>query len=194
MSVGPPDVTQLLLSWQDGDEDALERLLPLVYAELRRLAHARMRDEWALQTLQTTALVHEAYLRLVDGPRVPWTDRAHFFAVCARLMRRILVDRARARQSHKRGGEVRPISLQDWMAVQPADDAEVLALDEALIRLAAHDTRRSQVVELRYFGGLTGDEVAAALGISAETVRRDWKVARLWLRHELRRRAIETQP
>ena len=192
--MAPADVTQLLISWQKGDAEALERLLPLVYSELRRLAHARMRGEWALQTLQTTALVHEAYLRLVDGPRVHWTNRAHFFAVCAQLMRRILVDRARARQSHKRGGEARPISLQDWMAAQPADDAEVLALDEALTRLAAHDTRRSKVVELRYFGGLTGDEVAAALGISAETVRRDWKVARLWLRHELRSGAIGTQP
>lgn len=193
MAVGPPDVTELLLSWQEGDEDALDRLLPLVYEELRRLAHGRMRGEWTLQTLQTTALVHEAYLRLVDGPRVHWTNRAHFFAVCAGLMRRILVDRARARQSYKRGGEVRRISLQDWMGAQPADDAELLALDEALTRLAAHDTRRSKVVELRYFGGLTGAEVAAALGISAETVRRDWHVARLWLRHELRSRAIGTQ-
>ena len=147
-----------------------------------------MRGQAPGQTLQTTALVHETYMRLVDGARIPWNDRAHFFAVCARLMRRILVDRARARRSHKRGGEARPVVLQDWMGAQPADDAEVLALDEALTRLAGHDQRRSKVVELRYFGGLTVEEAAAALGISPETVRRDWNVARLWLLRALRHR------
>ncbi len=157
MAVAPSDVTQLLLSWQEGDAEALERLLPLVYAELHRFAHARMQGEWARQTLQTTALVHEAYLRLVDGPRVPWTNRAHFFAVCARLMRRILVDRARARQSQKRGGEARPICLGDWMGAQPADDEEVLALDEVLdtaggTRYAPEQGRRAALLR-RAHGG-----------------------------------------
>jgi RNA polymerase sigma-70 factor, ECF subfamily len=179
------DVTGLLLAWRQGDPDALDQLLPLVYTELHRLAHHRMRAECAGQTLQTTALVHEAYVRLVDGAAVPWNNRAHFFAVCARLMRRILVDRARARDSFKRGGEVRHVTFQDWRDGQPAPGIDVIALDEALTRLAAADARRSQVVELRYFGGLTEEETAEALGVSPETVRRDWKVARLWLRHEL---------
>ena len=128
------DVTHLLLAWRDGDSDALEKLLPLVYAELHRLAHQRVRGEWAAQTLQTTALVHEAYLRLVDGAVVPWNNRAHFFAVCARLMRRILVDRARARGSRKRGGDVRHVPFQDWLGGQPARDIDIVALDEALTR------------------------------------------------------------
>ena len=184
----PPasDVTHLLLAWRQGDAGALDRLLPLVYAELRRLAHGRMRGERAGQTLQTTALVHEAYVRLVNGTRVPWNNRAHFFAVCARLMRRILVDRARARGADKRGFEARHVRFEDWRVGQPAKGAEILAVDEALTRLAASDPRRGKVVELRYFGGLTVEETAAALGISVETVARDWKVARLWLLHELR--------
>jgi len=187
MSAAPgSDVTHLLLAWQQGDSDALERLLPLVYAELHRLAHHRIRAEWAGQTLQTTALVYEAYVRLVDGAAVPWNNRAHFFAVCARLMRRILVDRARARGSRKRGGEVRHVPFQDWLGGQPARHTDLIALDEALTRLADSDARRSKVVELRYFGGLTEEETAEALGVSPETVKRDWKVARLWLLHELR--------
>ncbi len=180
------DVTQLLLAWRDGDTGALERLLPLVYAELHRLAHGRIRGEWAGQTLQTTALVHEAYVRLVDGAQVSWNNRAHFFAVCARLMRRILVDRARARHSDKRGGEARHIEFQDWLGRCAAKDAEMLALDEALTRLSRAEPRPAKVVELRYFGGLTIEETAAALGVGRETVVRDWQVARLWLRHELR--------
>ncbi len=163
----------------------LERLLPLVYHELHRLAHERIRGEWAGPTLQTTELVHEAYVRLVDGTQVSWNNRAHFFAVCVRLMRHVLVDVARARRSDKRGGEAPHIAFQEWLGQQPAKDAEILALDEALTRMAASDPRRSQVVELRYFGGLTADETAAALGISVETVARDWRVARLWLHHEL---------
>jgi RNA polymerase sigma factor (TIGR02999 family) len=141
-----------------------------------------------LATLQTTALINEAYLRLVDGAKVPWQNRTHFYAVCARLMRRVLVDRARARRADKRGGDDRPIALADWQGSVPARDEEVLALHEALERLAQADARKAEVVELRYFGGLTVEETAEALGMSAETVVRDWKVARMWLRRELRSR------
>jgi RNA polymerase sigma factor (TIGR02999 family) len=192
----PPaaDVTELLLAWRDGDADALDRLLPLVYAELHDLAHARMRDEWAGRTLQTTALVHEAYVRLVDGSQVPWQNRAHFYAVCARLMRRILVDRARARGSHKRGGNVLHVPFEDWRKGTPARGVDLLALDEALTRLAAMGRRRAKVVELRYFGGLTVDETAAVLGISPETVERDWRVARLWLLHALKEEDLSEAP
>ncbi len=179
------DVTQLLLAWREGDSSALERLLPLVYTELHHLAHDRLRGEPAGDTLQTTALVHEAYLRLVDGTQVSWNNRAHFFAVCARLMRRILIDRARARRANKRGADAPHVRFEEWLGEGPARDAELLALDEALTRLAETDARRGKVVELRYFGGLTAEETAAALGISVETVTRDWKVARLWLYHEL---------
>jgi RNA polymerase sigma factor (TIGR02999 family) len=188
MATAPPgsDVTHLLLAWRQGDSEALERLLPLVYEELHRLAHRRIRAERPVQLLQTTSLVHEAYVRLVDGARVPWNGRVHFFAICARLMRRILIDRARMRLSEKHGGEAPHIPFEEWLCAQPAKDTELLALDEALRRLAADDPRRSEVVELRYFGGLTVEETAAVLGISPETVKRDWKVARLWLRHELK--------
>lgn len=182
----PSDVTRLLVAWQHGHEDALERLIPLVYAELHRLAHAQMARERVGHTLQTTALVHETYLRLVDRNQVSWTDRAHFFAVCARLMRRILVDRARARHASKRGGAARHVAFEDWLVGRPPDDEELLALDEVLDRLALNDRRRSRVVELRYFGGMTVEETAAVLDVSPETVTRDWKVARLWLLHELR--------
>jgi RNA polymerase sigma-70 factor, ECF subfamily len=184
-----PDVTCLLLSWRQGQPEALDRLLPLVYSELRRIAHARMRAESpGCQTLQTTALVHEAYVRLVDGARVDWQNRSHFYAVCARLMRRILVDRARARCADKRGGEAHAVPFGDWIGAVPAKDEELLALEEALQRLSESDARKGQVVELRYFGGLTVEETAEALGTSPETVGRDWKVARLWLAHELRAR------
>jgi RNA polymerase sigma factor (TIGR02999 family) len=184
-----PDVTRLLLSWRQGQPEALDRLLPVVYSELRKIAHARMRAESpGCQTLQTTALVHEAYVRLVDGTRVEWQNRAHFYAVCARLMRRILVDRARARCADKRGGEAHAVPFGDWIGAVPAIDEELLALEEALQRLSATDARKGQVVELRYFGGLTLEETAEALDVSSETVTRDWKVARLWLAHELRAR------
>jgi RNA polymerase sigma-70 factor (ECF subfamily) len=181
------DVTQLLVAWQHGHEDALERLIPIVYAELRRLAHAHMAREHVGGTLQTTALVHETYLRLVDGARVSWKDRVHFFAVCARLMRRILVDRARARHASKRGGSARHVPFEEWLTGGAPTDDQVLELHEVLGRLAASDERRSKVVELRYFGGMTIDETAAVLGVSPETVGRDWQVAKLWLLHELKR-------
>lgn len=181
-----PDVTRLLLAWGEGDPAALDELLPIVYPELRKIAHARMRGEGpGGQTLQTTALVHEAYLRLVDGARVPWQNRAHFYAVCARLMRRILVDRARARLCSKRGGHGRPVALDHRSGTVPARDDQLLALDEALGRLARADGRMAEVVQLRYFGGLTVEETAQVLDTSRDTVMRDWKTARLWLAREL---------
>jgi len=183
------NVTQLLVAWGQGDERALEQLLPRVYRELRGLAHRRMRAEGdRVQTLQTTALVHEVYVRLVDGARVDWHDRVHFYAVCARLMRRILVDRARARRAAKRGGGAVELCIDDGDAALPASQEDLLALDEALERLAHADPRKGRVVELRYFGGLSVEDTAAALGVSVETVKRDWKTARTWLRHDLRYR------
>ena len=180
-----PDVTRLLLAWGEGDAGALDRLLPVVYSELRKIAHARMRAEAPGRTLETTALVHEAYIRLVDGRRVPWQNRAHFYAVCARLMRRILVDRARARRSLKRGGEALEVAFGDWHGAVPARNEELLALDEALDRLKKANGRMGEVAELRYFGGLSVEETARALGVSRDTVMRDWATARLWLAHEL---------
>jgi RNA polymerase sigma factor (TIGR02999 family) len=189
-----PDVTSLLLAWGEGDADALDTLLPVVYSELRKIAHARMRAEGPGEhTLQTTALVHEAYLRLVDGTRVPWQNRSHFYAICARVMRRILVDRARARHSSKRGGDARPVAFVDSLGAVPARDEDLLALDEALGRLAAADGRMAEVVQLRYFGGLTVEEAAHVLGTSRDTVMRDWKTARLWLGRELGGRAARSR-
>ncbi len=187
----PPaaDVTQLLLAWRQGDGEALDRLLPLVYSELRVIAHARMRAESpGDHTLQTTALVNEAFVRLVDGARVAWNDRVHFYAVCARLMRRVLIDRARAQQSLKRGGEPRALAIEEWDGAVPARCDELLALDEALQRLADADPRKGRVVEMRYFAGLSVEDTAEALGVSVETVMRDWKVAKTWLLRDLRLR------
>lgn len=182
----PPDVTRLLLAWGEGDAAALDRLLPVVYAELRKIARARMRAEAPnALTLQTTALINEAYVRLVDGARVTWQNRSHFYAVCARLMRRILVDRARARGAAKRGGEAPRVAFGEWQGAVPARDEVFLALDEALDRLKKADARMSDVVELRYFGGLSVEESAQALGVSRDTVMRDWATARLWLAYEL---------
>lgn len=181
-------MTGLLIAWQQGDQGALDTLLPIVYSELRNLAHRQMRAEWGgPATLQTTALINEAYVRLVDGAKVRCQSRAHFYALCARLMRRILVDGARARRAEKRGGNDRPMALDDdRQGPVPARDEEVLALHEALERLAKADARKAGVVELRYFGGLTVEETAEALGLSVKTVVRDWSVARKWLRFELR--------
>lgn len=182
-----PDVTRLLLAWRSGDARALEQLVPLVYAELHRLAHRQMRGERPRHLLQTTALVNEAYLRLVDSDRVRWQNRAQFFAISAQLMHRILVDAARARGSLKRGGEGRHFALDDVALVSHERDAALMALDDALTALAALDPRKGQVVELRYFGGLTVEETAEALQVSSETVMRDWKMAKLWLLRELTR-------
>ncbi len=183
----PEEVTGLLLAWSDGEQTALEKLMPLVYAELHRLAKRYMRREHAGHTLQTSALVNEAYLRLIDARIVRWQNRAHFFAVSAQIMRRILVDFARAKQNLKRGGGAQQVTLDEGLVISPESGADLLALDEALERLALLNERQSRVVELRYFGGLNEDEVAEALKVSARTVRSDWSLARAWLYRELSR-------
>ena len=180
------ELTRQLRAWSEGDESALERLMPLVYAELRRLAGRYVRGERAGHTLQATALVNEAYLRLIDAKNVTWRDRAHFLAVGARVMRHILVDHARARQYQKRGGQAVRVTLDEALVVASEPDRDFVALDDALTALAAVDVRKSQVVEMRFFGGLTLDETAEALNISRDTVKRDWKMAKLWLLRELR--------
>ena len=179
------ELTQLLRAWSEGDEQALEKLVPLVYAELHRLARHYMAGERAGHTLQTSALVNEAYLRLVDFKNVNWQNRAHFFGVSAQLMRRILVDFARSRRSLKRGGEILTVSLEEGSIASPGTGADVVALDDALKTLAAMDPRRSRVVELRFFGGLSAEETAEVLKVSAETVLHDWKLAKVWLLREL---------
>ena len=178
-------VTTLLRAWSGGDEAALEQLLPLVEAELRRLARAYMARERIGHTLQTSALVNEAFLRLVDARQVQWQDRAHFLGISARLMRRVLVDHARARGMKKRGGGGYKVSLDENMAVAPAADFNLLVLDRALEALAAVDERKSRVIEMRFFGGMTVEETAAALRVSTDTVKRDWRLARLWLLREM---------
>ena len=182
------DITQLLLAWGAGDAAALDELMPIVYAELRKLARSYMRNQRADHTLQTTALVNEAYLRLIDSSRVKWQNRTHFFAISAQLMRRVLVDFARQRGSQKRGGEVQKIELDEALVVV-ADDGQktdLVALDEALKVLAEMNPRQSQTVELRYFGGLSEEEIADHLAVSVRTVRRDWSVARAWLFNQLK--------
>lgn len=179
------DVTSLLMAWSEGDEAALVTLVPHVYAELHRLAHHYMRAERPGRTLQTTALVNEAYLRLVDTRRTRWESRAHFLGVAAQAMRRILVDAARARGARKRGSGVPHVPLDELLLPVPERDASLVALDEALTTLAGVDERKSRVVELRYFGGLTVAEAAAVLRVSPETVQRDWHVAKAWLLREL---------
>lgn len=182
-----PEITQLLLSWRKGERSALDELIPLVQTELRRLARNYMRRQKVGHTLQTTALVNEAFVRLVDSNRVNWQDRNHFYAICAQLMRRILVDFARKKASLKRGGERVQVTLGDNVDVSDERDAEVVALDEALERLAKMNERQSRIVELRYFGGLTEEQIAETLEISSRTVRRDWNLARAWLYRELSR-------
>src|SRR4030095_3503321 len=179
MTPAPQEVSQLLRAWSDGDQDALDKLMPLVYDELRRMAKRHMHRQGPGHTLQTTALIHEAYLRLVDQKEAHWQNRAHFFAVAARAMRHILVDYARARHAAKRGGEAVVVSLDEGAVASDEGVAELVALDDALESLAAVDRRKCQVVELRYFGGLSVDETAEVLKVSPETVMRDWKVAKL---------------
>ena len=187
-SPAPKEVTQLLIAWSNGEEDALEKLVPLIYDELRRIARRYMKREPAGHTLQTTALVNEAYLRLIEQKGMKWRNRAHFFAISAQLMRRILVSMARARHANKRGGEARQVSLDEALVISEERAAELVALDEAMNELAALDPRRSRVVELRYFGGLSVEETAEVLNISPETVMRDWKRAKAWLYTELNRK------
>ena len=180
------EITNLLRAWSGGDRSALERLSEQVYAELRRMARRYMRNERQDNTLQATALVNEVYLRLVDVTRVDWQERAQFFSMAAQMMRRILVDSARARASEKRGGGAAKVNLEETAVLSPSADRTILALDEALEAFSRVAPRQARVVELRYFGGLTEEEIVQALGISPRTVRRDWDMARAWLIRELR--------
>ena len=178
-------ITSLLVAWTRGETSALDELTPLVHSELRRLARFYLRKEKDGHTLQTDALVNEAYVRLIDLSRVEWQDRAHFFALAARLMRRILVDHARSHQYQKRGGGAKRVPLEMMAEVSTVRATDLVALDDALAALAAVDTRKAQVVELRFFGGLTAAETAHTLAVSEQTVLRDWRLARLWLLREL---------
>jgi RNA polymerase sigma factor (TIGR02999 family) len=181
------DLTQMLLRWSEGDQEALDRLFPMVYDELRKLAHARIREERPGHTLNTTALVHEAYLKLVDLDRVQWQDRAHFFALSARVMRHLLVNYAHRRKTRKRGGDRQRVDLDEERLIPDAEVDRLLDLDEALTRLAAQHPRPAKAVEHSYFGGLTNEETAAVLGVSQATVERDLRLARAWLARALGR-------
>lgn len=182
---GSPQITKLLLQWREGKAEALDELVPLVHDELRRIARNFMRRQNPGHTLQTTALVNEAFIRLVDSNRVNWQDRNHFFAISAQLMRRVLVDVARRKNSLKRGGERVQVTLDDKLNVSDEKETDLIALDEAMSLLAELNPRQSQIVELRYFGGLTEEQIADTLEISSRTVRRDWNLARAWLFREL---------
>ncbi len=186
MAQPPLDVSQLLLAWRNGDQQALDQLMPLVYDELRRLAAAYLRREHPGHTLQTTALVHEAYLRLVDQTHADWQNRAQFFGVAAQLMRRILVDHARTQHAAKRGSGALKLSLNEAAGKTKEKAAEVVALDDALAELAALDPQQSRLVELRYFAGLSIVETAEVLGISPATVKREWNTAKAWLYNQLK--------
>jgi RNA polymerase sigma factor (TIGR02999 family) len=179
------EITQLLLDWSDGDRAALDRLMPLVFEELRRMARRHLDGENARHTLQPTALVSEVYLRLVDRRKVQWRNQAHFFGFAAQLMRRILVDYARSRQAAKRGKGSRPVSIEALIDLPERRDLEVLLVDEALTALAREDERQARVVELRFFAGLNNEQIGEVLGISPTTVKREWATARLWLLREL---------
>ncbi|HEY8185480.1 MAG TPA: sigma-70 family RNA polymerase sigma factor [Pyrinomonadaceae bacterium] len=185
MTPSPHEVTQLLLDWSHGNQAALDKLMPLVYEELHRLAHQYMNRERPGHTLQTSGLVNEAYLRLVDQREVQWQNRAHFFGIAAQLMRRILVDYARSRHYAKRGGDARQVSFDEAVIVSPERATEVVALDDALRKLAVLDERKSQIVEFRFFGGLSIEETAEVLKVSPGTIMRDWTLAKAWLRKEM---------
>jgi RNA polymerase sigma factor (TIGR02999 family) len=182
------DPTALLLAWGRGDQAAFDELIPLVHDELRRIARHHMRGERGAHTLQASALVNEAYMRLLDLKRIQWQNRAHFFALAARVMRRILVDSARARKFHKRGGSARKVSLDEALVVSNERSQDLVELDDALEALAMVDPRKGQVVEMRFFGGLSVEETAEALQVSTGTVMRDWRLAKVWLLRELSRR------
>lgn len=195
MASGPaPDVTQLLAQWSSGDEAALERLLPLVYGELRRLASAYLRRERSNHTLQSTALVHEAFMRMVHQHDVQWKNRAHFFAIAAQMIRRILVDYARSQHAEKRGSGAVKLALDEAMAVPQAaaNDVDLLGLNDALDKLAAMDERQSRIVELRFFAGLSIEETAEVMSLSPASIKREWSTARAWLFREMTRNAAET--
>jgi len=190
------EVTELLISVSGGDRSAIDRLMPMVYDELRAIAHNQRRDEYRVDTLNTTALVHEAYLKIVDQSRVSWQNRAHFFAIAAQAIRRIIVDYARQRQAQKRGGGWIRIPLDQLGTVEEpgADGVDFLALDEALHRLETVDPRQSHIVECRFFGGLTIEETAEAVSVSPATVKREWSMAKAWLHKELEERAADPPP
>ena len=179
------EVTTLLNAWSRGDRAAFDRLTPIIYTELRRLARRYMARERCDHTLQATALVHEAYIRLADLQHLHWKNRVHFYAISAQVMRRVLVDFARSRERQKRGGNSKPLSLEDCIEIGEQHDAALIALDDALTELASADPRKCQVVEMKFFGGLSAQEIAESLRVSEETVLRDWKLAKLWLLREL---------
>jgi RNA polymerase sigma factor (TIGR02999 family) len=185
----PEEVSQLLREWSNGDQAALDKVMPIIYQELHRLAHHYMRKERAGHTLQTTALVNEAYMRLADYKKMRWQGRAHFFAVAAQVMRRILVEQARSRKLVKRGGGIPTVSLEEAAIVFPGRSAEVIAIDEALTDLESWDPRKSKIVELRFFGGLSIEETAEVLKVSVTTVQREWRSAKAWLYQAIRGRA-----
>jgi RNA polymerase sigma-70 factor, ECF subfamily len=191
ISPSPNEVTERLIAWGAGDMAAFDQLLPLVYQELRRMAGNYLRQENPGHTLQPTALVHEAWLRLIDQTRVDWRNRAQFFGVAAQMMRRILVDHARAKHREKRGGDAVKLSLDDVINISQERAADLLALDDALDELRLIDWRKSRVVELRYFGGFSVEETAQILEVSSETVMRDWKMAKAWLYQQIRREAVK---
>lgn len=186
-SLSPKQITGLLVRWSQGDEHALDELIPLVYKDLRRIAARRLQNERSGHTLQPTALANEIFLKLDASAKVPWKNRSHFYAVAARAMRQVLVDYARRRRRDKRGGEIDFVHLEEDLVFAPERSAEVLALDEALERLAAHEPRKARVVELRFFGGLSNQEIAEVLEISSNTVIRDWDYGKAWLHREIRR-------
>lgn len=181
----PNEISQLLADWSGGDREALDELMPLVYDELRKLAHRYMAREHGANTMQTTALVNELYLRLINERGMKWQNRSHFFAVAAQLMRFILVDYARGHARQKRGGHAQQVTLDEALIVSESNAADLLALDEALTRLASFDKRKSRIAEMRFFAGLSVEETADVLSVSPETVMRDWRLARAWLRKEL---------
>jgi len=189
MASSPQGVTQLLLAWNQGDQAALDQLLPVVYDELRRLARSYLRRERPDHTLQATALVHEAYLRLIDQHSVTWQNRAHFFGIAAQMMRRILINHAESRHAAKRGGTADKLSLDEAISFGGEREVDLIALDDALKGLEKLDPQKSRLVELRFFGGLTIEETAEILGVSRATVERDWRTAKAWLRHEMSRGA-----
>jgi RNA polymerase sigma-70 factor (ECF subfamily) len=190
-SVG--EVTQLLKDWGEGDESALNKLIPLVYEELRKMAHYQMARERAGITLQTTALVNEVYLRLLGATEISWQDRSHFFALSAQLMRRVLVDHARGRARAKRGGAIKKLPLEESLALSASRDTNIVALDDALNALAAADARKAKTVELRFFGGFSVAETAKILNVSVSTVMSDWKFAKVWLLNEMQRKCKENE-
>jgi RNA polymerase sigma factor (TIGR02999 family) len=185
MNSSAPTITQLLVKWSDGDPQALDQLTPLVYDELRQMARTYLRRERSDHTLQATALVHEAYLRMIDQDSVSWRNRAHFFGIASQMMRRILVNHALARAAEKRGGRTEKLTLDEAIHLPDQREIDLLALDDALKQLEMLDPQQTRIVELRFFGGLSIEETAEALRISAATVKRDWRTARLWLRRQL---------